>query len=342
MAKIMIPPITVLMPVYNAEAYIGQAIESILNQTFRNYEFIIINDGSSDKSDLVIQSFTDDRIVYRNHSQNQGLISTLNEGIAIATGKYIARMDNDDISVSTRLEKQYLFMESNPEIDILGSWFSEIGSEIKKTLPVNDAECKVKLLQSNVFGHPTMFIRKESVVREGLKYNSSFLHAEDYRLWTESAIKGLKLANFPEILLNYRVYPEQTSKLMFDIQSDTSNQVRLYYGEYYFKNLIQNYKGFYLELLDATISNYESYLWAKKFVKKAIDQNERNNYMDQSCLKTLFETSLDYCARFQYALWQGDNIASLTQCFLDKRFYRYLSIKGKIKFLTRCLKGICN
>lgn len=334
------PEITVLMPVYNAEAYIDQAIESILKQTFEAYEFIIINDGSTDRSWQVILTFSDNRIVYKNHSQNQGLISTLNEGIEIAKGKYIARMDNDDISVSTRLEKQYLFMEANPEIDILGSWFSVIGSDIKKTLPVSDAECKVKLLQNNVFGHPTMFIRKDSLLRSGLKYNSSCLHAEDYRLWIDSAIKGLKFANLPEILLNYRIYPEQTSKLMHGIQSDTSNQVRLFYGEYYFKEMIQNHKDFYLELIDATISNYKSYLWAKKFVKKAIIKNELNNYLDQNHLKSLFNSSLDYCASYQYALWNGYSLGSTLRIFLDKRYYKYLTIKGKLMFIIRSLKEV--
>ena len=336
------PEVSVLMPVYNAEAYIGQAIESILNQTFKDYEFIIINDGSTDASGQVILTFSDDRIVYKDHSQNQGLISTLNEGIEIANGRYIARMDNDDISVSTRLEKQYLFMEANPEIDILGTWFSVIGSDIKKILPVSDAECKVKLLQNNVFGHPTIFIRKDSLLGNGLKYNSSCLHAEDYRLWTESAIRGLKFANLPKILLNYRVYPEQTSKLMHGVQSETSNQVRLFYGGYYFKDLIQNNEDFYLELIDATISNYKSYLWARKFVEKAMIINESNNYLDKNHLKSLFEESLDSCARFQYPLWKGFSFGSTLRSILDKRFYKYLTIKNKIKFLLRSMREVCS
>ena len=118
----MNPKVTVLMPVYNGEKYLKEAITSILLQTFDDFEFLIINDGSSDASVDIIQSFRDPRIRLVHNDTNIGLIATLNKGLKLAHGKYVARMDQDDISLPRRLEKQTYFMDNNPDVGVCGTW----------------------------------------------------------------------------------------------------------------------------------------------------------------------------------------------------------------------------
>jgi glycosyltransferase involved in cell wall biosynthesis len=123
------PLVTVLMPVYNGEEFLHEAIESILKQTYLNFELLIINDGSTDSSENIILSYPDTRIRYIKNESNIKLIATLNNGFALAQGKYIVRMDADDYSVKERLQKQVAFMEANPEVTLAGSWFETIGDE---------------------------------------------------------------------------------------------------------------------------------------------------------------------------------------------------------------------
>ena len=125
------PKVTVLMPVYNARFYLSKAISSIINQTFKDFEFLIFNDGSTDNSADIIYSYNDRRIRFFNSEQNFGYVYHLNYGIEIAKGEYIARMDADDISFPTRLEKQVAFMDKNPEVGVCGTWFKIYGTNRK-------------------------------------------------------------------------------------------------------------------------------------------------------------------------------------------------------------------
>ena len=133
------------MPVYNAERHLSESIKSILNQSFSEFEFLIINDGSSDGSREIIKSFNDSRIVLHDNNRNFGLTKSLNIGLNLAKGRYIARMDADDISYQNRLEKQYQFMENNPDIGFCGTWYKKIGdsSKILKT-PINPEKIKMR------------------------------------------------------------------------------------------------------------------------------------------------------------------------------------------------------
>ena len=201
------PKISVVMPVYNTdEEYLREAIESILNQTFTDFEFIIINDGSTNNAENVILSYKDSRILYLKNQENLGLIKTLNYGFDLVKGKYIARMDSDDISLPTRFEKQVEFFDKNPDIGILGTWFNCIPkNRIVETFP-NDKDIKEYLLvNSNIIGHPTVMIRKSIVEIFEVKYDENHPYVEDYALWL-SLIDKVKFANIPEILLDYRIH----------------------------------------------------------------------------------------------------------------------------------------
>ena len=159
------PKVTVLMPVYNAEKYLREAIESILSQTFKNFEFLIINDGSTDKSKDAILSYNDPRIIYSENSKNLGIAKTLNKGMNLARGNYIARMDGDDISHPDRLQEQIEFMDDNRHVGVCGTWLQTINNnkeEIWKS-PIAHEEIRSLMLFHDAIYHPTVVIRRDII-----------------------------------------------------------------------------------------------------------------------------------------------------------------------------------
>jgi len=198
------PLVSVVMPVYNGDRYLREAIESILNQTFTDFEFIIINDGSTDKTEEIILSYDDKRISYVKNESNLKISETLNKGIALAQGEYIARMDADDISYPDRFEKQVLFMEENVDIGVCGTWLRTLGdlNEVWQ-VPVSHKEISTQMLFNSCLMHPTVFIRK-SLLLNGYLYDDDFTCVEDYELWVRLSDKTL-FHNIPEVLLDYRI-----------------------------------------------------------------------------------------------------------------------------------------
>lgn len=195
------------MPVYNGERFLKEAIESILTQTYTDFEFIIINDGSTDKSEEIIKSFPDPRIKLISQT-NKGIIGALNAGLKIAQGDYIARMDADDISEPMRLQEQLAFMQSNPSIVLCGTWaktINENGAIIGSYNypPVTHTNIRKAIIRHNPFIHPSVMFTQKVIEKVGL-YNLNYKHAEDYELWTR-IVARFKTANIPKHLLRYRI-----------------------------------------------------------------------------------------------------------------------------------------
>ena len=215
--------ISVLMPVYNTkEEYLRASIESILNQTFKNFEFIIVNDGSTNNVEEVILSYKDDRIKYFKQ-ENQGIVGALNNAWSKASGKYIARMDSDDIAYPERFAKQIKFLEENPEYSLIGSWAKIIPSKNIIKLP---QDIKIMdLLADCMFIHPSIMFNKADFEKFKLQYETGFEYAEDYCLYA-NAVKHLKMTNLQEVLLDYRVYPENSSSKNRDIRIKSSFKVQ--------------------------------------------------------------------------------------------------------------------
>lgn len=206
--------ITVLMPVFNSELFVKEAIESILNQSYKNFEFLIINDGSTDQSHAIISSFLDSRIKYVNNKVNKGIVNTLNEGLVLSKGKYIARMDADDIAMPDRLTKQAAFLTANPTYKLCGSMAIAIdatGKEINNlNRPQHSAKIKVFNLFRNAFIHPTIMADAETIKK--FAYSENFKYAEDYFLFSQITM-SYPVANLHERLLQYRIHGESiTSK----------------------------------------------------------------------------------------------------------------------------------
>lgn len=203
--------VSVVMSVYNAEKYLKESIESILNQTYENIEFIIINDGSMDSSLSIIKDYIkkDNRIILVDNIENKGLIYSLNKGIDIAKGKYIVRMDADDISLESRIEEQVKFMDNNGDIALSGTsniiFFNKNKVINKKMNAIENYEdIKANSIFSCSFVHPSVIMRNDIIKKENFKYKEEFKHAEDFGLWCEIMSK-YKVANINKPLLRYRV-----------------------------------------------------------------------------------------------------------------------------------------
>lgn len=209
----MKPLVSVVMSVFNGGGYLAAAVESILDQTEKNFEFIIVNDGSSDGSQEQLERYarTDARVRLINQS-NCGLIGSLNRACGTAQAKYIARMDADDVALPHRLERQVAFMEANPGIALLGGAADFIDSADKVVAtfrpPTENAWIQKALTDSSVFVHPATIFRKD--VFAALGGYRRVMHAEDYDLWLRFAERS-KLANLSEVVLRYRIHAGQVS-----------------------------------------------------------------------------------------------------------------------------------
>lgn len=215
------PLISVVMPVYNREHYLKESIESILNQTFTDFEFIIVDDQSTDSSWQIIQEYAkkDKRIIAVKNSGKKGCYPARNCGHKLAKGKYIAVMDSDDIALPHRLQTQFDFMEKNPEIGICGSWAKNFGTRNDIIeLPTTHSEIKDSIFFYCAIIHPTVIFANKRIF-----YSEEYYSAQDYELWCRE-IDNLQFANIPETLLLYRRHLTQTNGKK---QNDTANITRL-------------------------------------------------------------------------------------------------------------------
>jgi len=207
------PEVTVLMSVYNGEKYLRESIDSILNQTFKDFEFLIINDGSTDKTAEILKSYSDPRIEIMNNPKNIGLAKSLNKGLKIAKGKYIARQDADDISLFNRLEIESEFLDTHQEIGLVGTWFTVIcdnGDEMINRCPnTKNALIKKTLLKKNQFAHGSVMFRKKCIEKTGF-YRGEFKLSQDYDFWLRIS-ENYKVANIPLYLHKWRFLYDSTS-----------------------------------------------------------------------------------------------------------------------------------
>lgn len=211
------PPIlSVIMSVYNAEIYLKDSINSILNQTFADFEFIIIDDCSTDKSLEILEEYSkfDSRIVLIHKEINKGtkgFIENLNIGLEKARGKYVARMDADDISDLNRFEKQINFLENNTDVFIVGSYLNfidENGNKInEKKAPIVDQDIKKKMYKNIALYHPVIMFRNSNI-----RYREKMYGCEDYDLFFRLILDGKKMANLNEFLLDYRILKNSISR----------------------------------------------------------------------------------------------------------------------------------
>lgn len=264
------PLISVILPVYNSEAYIRESIESILNQTYVNFEFLILNDGSTDKSEEIILSYNDSRIKYHKHP-NCGLAGTLNKGIELSMGEIIARQDQDDISLPERFKKQINFLNNNPEIILVGTRanvFIDGGEVIKyHDHATSMAVLKFDLMFNNPFVHSSVMFRKNVLNKVG-NYTTDRSFFEDYNLWSKMMWYG-DLANLKDVLVEYRHHEKGMSK-------DSA---------YFSKNALYNQCTLNIETLmgekSVIVNDMLAILHKDYTLYKGSSKNEMNKYLEK-------------------------------------------------------------
>lgn len=271
------PLISVVMAAYNAEAYITEAMESILNQSFGNFEFIIINDGSADGTLARINGFSDKRIVLINSEKNCGLAASLNKGIKAAKGKYIARMDADDISGPLRFEKQLFVLEKNPEYDVCVTPMKLFGTEASTNGEgdITDKDIKAELIWGTPTNHATMLMKTEKIREHNLYYDETFGVGQDWKFWYDVR-DHVKIYNLNELLYFYRRGQHNVTVQSKDKVKQRA--IRMY--ELLFRDLgiqftdqdlylHQFINGFFYDR-----PNAETVILARKWYRKLIDQNK--------------------------------------------------------------------
>ena len=214
--------VTVLMPVYNGGDYLRLSIESILSQTYKDFEFLIINDCSTDNSMDTIRSFRDQRIAVHTNAANFGQTKSLNVGLKLAKGKYIVINDADDLSLPQRIEKELDFILKHPEYVVVGasSFIMDRSGKIKRvfTKPTDSREIFLSILSDTPVIHGSVIMNKEIILAQG-GYNEEFRICQDYELWSSLIRKGFRIANIPDILVVIRHFSDSTSFKEKDAQT---------------------------------------------------------------------------------------------------------------------------
>lgn len=316
------------MPAYNAEKHIGEAISSVLNQTFTDFEFLIINDGSTDSTEKIIRKFNDDRINLVRNSSNLGLITTLNKGLELAKGKYIVRMDSDDISLPERLMCQFDFMEMNISVAACGGWTKMFGGSRLRLFKLNkirSEDIPAMMFIDPPLSHPSAIIRKSVLQKYNIRYDSRYLYCEDYKLWFDLSKVG-KLANIHMILLRYRLSGEQihcvhaagvassTKKLRREIITDFFSEAQL--DEKLPKIITREYLQYFREFKTNLLKN-----GIDKETEKKLNSILYCLYM--SLPESGFFTLVKYLGSFDYfnsIFWGKNGLKVLTRCLGLKKY----------------------
>ena len=290
------------MPVYNNELFVNEAVESILNQTLDNYEFIIIDDGSTDTTFEIINSYKDHRIKIIRNDCNQGNYVARNKGMALSIGKYICVMDSDDLSLPDRLFKQYSFMEDNKEFGICGGFVKimESGEVLKPPTYYN--EIKVWLLHNICLIHPSIFIRSKMVKKYELSYNEHYRYAADYDFLVKAA-KIFPITCINEEILEYRRHPNQISKKNNMEQGIIADKIRINQLSFFGISATDEEKTLHLKLIKKQmLSNEKDFDKLLGWANYLIFKNFTKMYFEPILLSMFLRKLLKSILKFEIKL----------------------------------------
>ena len=298
------PAISVLMPAYNAATYIAQAIDSILQQTFRDFELIIVNDGSTDRTEDIVLSYQDNRIRYFKNDGNKGLTYTRNRLVGLSECKYIAFLDSDDFAVLNRLEVQYEILISNPELVLVSSSVMSL-TESGETeqgnwlFNINEIQLPVHFLFYNPIVTSAVMFKKESLPAE--IFRDGYPPCEDYDLWVRMLFKK-KGKVIPDIHATYRLYNNSVSKRKADDARNNRNKVIVDQLEYYFPNMYSaEDAAIHLSLVEFSLKNSLQDIPAlEQWIYKILDLNSCYHHFEERILsQVLYERILKKFLRLQ-------------------------------------------
>lgn len=292
------PEISIVMPIYNRQQYVKSAIDSILNQTFTNFEFIIVNDGSTDSTLEILQSYKDERLVIINNEVNKGIVYSRNRGLKAARGNFIGMFDSDDIALPNKFEIQHKFLTNNPEFAMVGAWvrwIDENGKLLKKKWKLHkpDKYIPAIMLFRNYFVQSTILIKKEAIPQGG--YSTGFDIVEDSKMWFDVSRK-YKVANIHKYLVHYRVHSGNISDMG---EKHLTNSKKLF--RYIFKTLDIDPTEEELEIHysiknNKPITNYNQLFEIEKWLLKIFEANLKTKNYDQYILqKVIFNRWTKVC-----------------------------------------------
>lgn len=341
------PKVSVLMPVYNALPHLAEAIESILTQTFWEFEFVIVDDGSSDGSRDVILDYArrDGRLKVLLKKTNSGPADTLNTGLEECRGEYIARMDADDIALPQRFQRQIDFMDASPEVGVSGTWFTVFGDANGACEhPLTDGEIKVHhLLRHTALGHPTVFMRKHVLDQVNARYRNEAFPAEDLWFWIELGF-STRLANLPDPLLLYRSHSAQISEVRKAVQNAKAAAAQAFYaGTILGRPLDNEEKRLHAILSDwMDVEGKRELENVRRYGELLLSANRTTGYLDQALLEqaiygTLGKLPHRYAERsYKYA--RKFDLPLLMRYVRDPlRPFRSLSFEDSLRFAAKCI-----
>ena len=272
----MNPLVSVLMPVYNTAPYLREAMDSMLSQSFKDFELIVLNDCSPDNAEEILDIYDDPRIVRYKGEKNAGLSNVLNVGIEMARGKYIARMDSDDISLPQRLQVQVDYLDKHPEVDLVSVGMRLFGAKEGTWIrEINPEKVKIEALFHSPVLHASSVWRKDAFEKRGLRFRQEMVPAEDYDLWVRAMLRGLKLVNLPEVLYEYRIH-EAPATVQTDKTAAKSREVQMAYLQEALPSLSDsNREAFPKRLWPVFFANLRDGFFDKKLLAKRLYKMSR-------------------------------------------------------------------
>lgn len=329
--------VTVLMPVYNGECYLRETIDSVLNQGFCDFEFLIINDGSTDHTREIVLSYSDDRIRLVDNEQNIGLVASLNKGLDMIDTEYIARMDADDLWDPSKLEKQIALLDSRPEIGLCGTSIRKFGI-IKGDMffPEDNEGLKVGFLFYCMMSHPSVVFRRSMLAASKLRYKKEAFPAEDYQMWID-CLNVTQIYNIPEPLVYYRQHAEQICQEKKVTQELKTNEVRKEMLLRFWPDAPAEEVDYYLNsFLGAGPDSVSEYYLRVEWIKKLEQANRLSHYGEERLLHHKLVKYLDW-KYYTYLREKYNNkdswVSRLIGIFSFE--WRVLPIKLQIKYLLK-------
>lgn len=328
--------VSVILPVYNGAEYLRDCLDSLMHQTFGDFELVIIDDCSTDQTPDIIKQYSDTRIRYFKNDTNSGIVFSLNKAISLSQGEYIARMDADDICLPERLEKQVAFLDEHSDFGLISTWFEMFGAANGIVRYETDPErIKCKLLFSLQLLHPGWMLRRSLLADHALSYKEDYKYAEDWDLLVRAATVT-RFSNIPQVLMRYRINPKQITHVFSEPQQKVADQVA----------------RDQLAALEISLTDEEFRLYRNSFgrrevlltpeeMKKLIcilqtleQSNHQLQKYDPGILHTVIQEELYHLA--YYNLRQGSASGLV---FLHSPFYKglQLSFTNRLKLWIRCM-----
>lgn len=272
----MQPIISIVMPVYNGDSYLGEAMDSVLSQTYPHFELLVVDDGSTDNTLSIARSYEDSRIRIIETANHSGITNALNTGLQHVAGQYIARMDADDVCSRWRLEHQIAFMEAHPNVLLCGTNMHLLFTNRTLTLPSEHEDIRAHLLFSNCISHPTVMIRAHQ-----FSYPSDYPNAEDYALWAVMVETGV-FHNLPDALYSWRIHDAQVSTVKYEQGRASGKEIH--------RMLLSKFGVPFTEEELSMHTNFQRFIGTRvleTWLEKLLEYNRQHPYYDQSALSNV-------------------------------------------------------